>query len=753
MNRNLRFLTLATLLSGAASLMHETLWMRFLSTALGSTVQAAAAVFAAFLVGLALGARVFGRILDRSRVVRSYILLEIGICVFAVGAGLLLHASRERLPAILGQSIGLIGMLRAFAITLACVLIPTMLMGATFPAVMSAGRRLGAGDAGMLGLYGKNTLGAAAGTLLCGFYVIAAFGVTATLLIAGGLNLLAGLLCVPLSSAEATQTEPAARQAPAEPASGTAEAMPQAWLYAISLLSGAAILALEVVWTRIASFTLGNRTTAFSTLLASVLLLLAVGAHLSGWLVRRFAGRMTGLLAALLLAATAGIVLSTVIVNAWILAPDSAQSIFRHSPAAVVLLRILGVGLVMALFLVPLGCLFPTGLCCLRAIETRTGELAGRYYLWNTIGSVLGSLATGFLVIPSLGTFAGATLVAFLCVIGAALLCVPLARTTRTRRLGWTGIGTAVLAIAVLPIVMPEQLHLARAGEQPVLRVEDEWGVFQLSALPDGRLRGTNNRTDLVFLLGAFDTTYVQEMQAHIGSFMRPSARTALVLGSGYGITAGAFTVNPRIEHIDAVEILPAMVAAADRFQPYNRAYHRNPRVRVVVDDGRHYLARTPNRYDIVSINVTDPHLPGAAAMFNADFYDVVKRHLSSDGMVIQHVFGSDKDVALSTLKHAFHYLRAFPSYKTGFNVAASDSPLRPERAAVEELAALPSMREALAALGVVPPLDAWTTFSRGFPPSALQGLLRTDLVSTDDKPLLEFSRRGDALAWFFSND
>jgi spermidine synthase len=620
-----------------------------------------------------------------------------------------------------------------------------MLMGATFPAVMAAGRRLGAGDAGMLGLYGKNTLGAAAGTLLCGFYVIAAFGVTATLFIAGGLNLLAGLFCVPLLSAEATQAEQAAGQASAGPARGTEKTIPQAWLYAISLLSGAAILALEVVWTRIASFTLGNRTIAFSTLLASVLLLLAVGAHLSGWLVGRFAGRITGLLAVLLLAATAGIVLATVIVNAWILAPDVAQSIFRHSPAVVVLLRILGVGLVMALFLVPLGCLFPTGLCCLRAIETRTGELAGRYYLWNTIGSVVGSLATGFLVIPSLGTFASATIVALLCAVGALLICVPLARAATTHRLGWTGIGTAALAIAVLPVVMPEQLHMTRVGEQPVLRVEDEWGVFQLSALPDGLIRGTNNRTDLVFLLGAFDTTYVQEMQAHIASFMRPSARTALV--------AGAFAVNPRIEHIDAVEILPAMVAAADRFAPYNRAYHRNPRVQVVVDDGRHYLARNPNRYDAISVNVTDPHLPGAATMFNTDFYEVVKRHLNPDGIVIQHAFGSDKDVVLSTLKHSFRYLRAFPSYKTGFNVAASDSPLRPERAAVEQLAALPSMREALADLGIVPPLDAWTIFSRGFPPSALQGLLRADLVSTDDKPLLEFSRRGDALTWFFSND
>ena len=752
MTRNLRLLTLATALSGAASPVHETLWMRFLSTALGSTVQAAAAVFAAFLVGLALGARLSGRIIDRSqRVVRVYLIIEIGISVFAVGAGWFLHATREQLPAILGQSVGLSGMVRAFAVTLACVLVPTFLMGATFPAVMAAGRRLGAGDAGMVRLYGKNTLGAALGTLLCGFYAIATFGVTRTLLIAGGLNLVAAFLCVPLLSAERSPAEPFTSPA-ARPASARPDgSIHQALLYAVSILSGAAILALEVIWTRIASFTLGNRTIAFSILLAWVLVLLSLGAHLAGGLVGRYAGRIRGLLTVLLLAATVGIVLAIAVVNAWIVAPDIASTLFRRSPALVMLLRVLGMGLLMALFLVPLGCLFPTGLCCLRAIETRTGELSGRYYLWNALGSVIGSLAAGFLVIPGIGSFAAAALVAVLCAIVALLLCVPAARARR--RSGWMGVGVAVLTITMLPLVMPDQLHVSKTGERPVSRVEDEWGVFQLSALPDGRLRVTNNRTDLAFLWGGFDTTYVQAMQAHIASFMRPSARTALVLGSGYGITAGALTVNPRIERIDAVEILPAMVAAADRFEPLNRGYQRNPRVRVVVDDGRHYLARNPDRYDIVSLNITDPHLPGASSMFNADFYEVIKHHLNPDGVVIQHAFGSEKDIVLSTLWHSFRYLRAFPSYKTGFNVAVSDRPLRPEREQVEELAAIPSMRDALADIGVLPPIDAWSLFSRGLPPSALLGLLSTALVSTDDKPLLEFSRRGDALAWFFSNE
>ena len=752
MTGGLRILTAATVLSGAASLMHETLWMRFLAAALGSTVQAAAAVFAAFLVGLALGARFSGAILDRRRrIVPTYAAIEVGICVFAIASGLLLNQLRDQPLAALGPMTGLGGMVRAFGLTLALVLVPTVLMGATFPAVMAVCRRLGADGPGMVRLYGLNTLGAASGTIACGWFAIPALGVTRTMLLAGSLNLIAALLCLPLWSTErrpvaATEARP---EAPVqEPYRGR-----QVWLYAIAVLSGAAVLSLEVIWSRIAAFTLGNRTFAFSTLLAWILLLLTCGAYLSGTLVRRFAGRIPHLLALLLLTAAAGIVLSITIVNAWILGPESLVSLLPNSPAVAIALRVVGMGLLMAPFLIPLGCLFPTGLCCLRGMEGRPGELAGAYYMWNTLGSVTGSLATGFIGLPALGSFGCAAFAALACALGSLPLSLPLARAQASRRFGLLGIAAAGAMVIATPLLMPEQLRAPQPNEKTVLRVEDEWGVFQLNELPDGRLRATNNRTDLVFLWGDFSTSYVQEMQAHIASFLRPSSRTALVIGSGYGITAGALTANPRIEHIDAVEILPAMVAAADRFIPYNRAYHRHPHVHVVVDDGRRFLASSHDRYDIVSINMSDPHLPGASAMFNVDFYKAIKGHLGESGIVLQHAFGSDADIVLSTLKHSFRYLRAFPTYHGGFNVAASDHPLRPLRDEVERLAALPSMREALAGIGILAPIDPWQIFSRGLPPSALSGRLQEDLVSTDDRPLLEFSRRGDPLTWFFSNE
>ena len=754
MTRHARLLAVATTVSGAAALMHETLWTRFLAIVLGSTVQAAAAMFAAFLVGLALGAWLFGRVVDRvARATTAYAVLEVVIALSAGTVGLLLHRGRMDLPALLGQSVGAVGMLRAFLVTAAFVIVPTLAMGATFPAVLAAYRRLGADAFGLTRLYALNTVGAALGTLLCGFYLMPSFGMTSTILIAAGCNLVCALLCLPGAVAERRDaaSPPETGERHIQEASTPGER--RSWLYLVAVTSGAGVLALEVVWTRIASFTLGNRTFAFSTLLAWVLLLLSFGAWLSGPLVRRAAGRIPSLIAVLLLMSTVGIILSVVLVDAWILDPRNLEARFPHSPGTAVIVRTLGMGGLMALFLVPLGCLFPTGLACLPHIETTTGSQAGGYYLWNTIGSVAGSLLTGFLVIPSVGSFASAAMVALVCAIVALLVFVSRARRGSRQTGALAGLFMSMTLVAAVPLLMPSQLRWSRAGDEPFLRVEDEWGVFQLSRTRDGSIRATCNRTELVFLLGEFSTSYVQEMQGHIGSFLRPHSKLALVLGSGFGLTAAALAENPRLERVDAVEILPAMIEAADRFAPYNRSYHRNPRIRVRADDGRHFLARATEKYDIVSINVSDPHLPGASSLFNAEFYQVVKAHLRRDGVVIQHVFGTDARTVLSTLSHSFQHLRAFRSYGNGYNVAGSDTPLEPDRSEVEMLAAQPTMKAALAAIGILEPVEPWQMFAKGYRPSDLPGLIDATLISTDDRPLLEFSRSGDVPSWFFSNE
>ncbi len=749
---SLWILVTATSLSGAAALFHETLWARSFSIIFGSTIHAAAATFAAMLFGLALGARLAGGLVRGTRrVVEAYALVELAIAVSAGLAGHLLFEYRNTLPLFVGEGDGLGRMVRAFAMTLGMLVAPTVAMGATFPLVLEVSRSLGGpARTSVSRLYAFNTFGAAIGALACGFFALPSVGVRASIAIAVSMNLVSGLLVLVLR-----QKVGRVDQGPVEPVAETivlSRVPGEKTLLVLAVLSGAAVLSLEVVWTRFASYVLGNRTFAFTTLLAWVLVLLAAGSALSSRLLARFGSNTERLLRWVLVACVASVLVSGPAVNWWIRQQFLLDALFSEHSALLVVLRVMMSGLLMAPLFVTFGLLFPLSLTCSRHCEQRVGHTAGRFYLWNTVGSVAGSLLTGFVAIAWVGAYGCLLLVAGIAAMVSLVL--GLLHWRRTRSPGTLAfVGVCALLLTFGPFVIPERLMLLKPGEVPIARTEDEHGVFLVTRLPNGHLKVTNNRTELVYHLGAASTSYVQQMQGHLAMFYVPEAKTALVLGSGYGITAGALAAYPSLERIDAVEIIPAMVEAADRFEPFNLGYHRDPRVRLFVDDGRHFLARSREKWDIISINVSDPHLPGASSLFHTDFYDLVKEHLTPRGVVIQHAFGTDVKVVLSTLQHSFRHLALYAAYRNGFNVVASDHELVYDEERVTRLIETPSVREALRSIGHFPPLDPVRVYARPLKPRDLAHLFDETLIATDDRPLLEFSTRGDPSLVFFSNE
>ncbi|HEY8209697.1 MAG TPA: fused MFS/spermidine synthase, partial [Myxococcaceae bacterium] len=636
-----RALELATLCSGAAALIAETVWTRAFSIVVGSTVEAASATFAAFLVGLALGAALAGRFADRlRRPMAFYAATELGIAVLAGGTGALLYLFRDAL--VVGGEGGTFGRAAtAFGAVLAAVLLPTLLMGATFPLMIAAARKAGAPVRAINRLYALNVLGASLGTVVCGFVLLRQVGVRGSILAGVLLNVAAALCCLP---ALERKDSPAAEAtgAPAAAAPSTIARVPQWLLLLVGTASGALVLGAEIAWTELASYFLGNRTYAFSTLLACVLVLLSAGSWLSGKLLDRFGHRLPELLGAVVAAGALATLLSGTASAWWVQRQAELEGAWPAIHQMVLLYRILEALFLLSPMVLALGCLFPLALTASSRTEERSGESAGVFYLFNTAGSVAGSLLVGFWAIERFGVFGCiAGLVAAGCVVAAVVFGA--AARGRARAYGALA---AVGVFALVPAMLPEQLTLVGPGEELVFRREDAHGVFQV--LRAGRvLKVTNNRTQLIHYLGAFSTSFVQQMQGHLGVLFNPEAKTAAVLGSGYGITAGALGLYPSLQRVDAVEILPAMVEAADLFDPFNLGYHRNPRVRVVVDDGRHFLARSPDRYDIISINVSDPRLPGGSALFHADFYEVVKRHLQPGGVVVQHAFGTETALVL----------------------------------------------------------------------------------------------------------
>lgn len=747
----------ASVFSGAAALIAETLWIRSLSIMVGSTVEAAAALFAAFLVGLALGAWLAGRKADGLREpLRAYALVEVAIAFTAGAAGLLLFLGRDTLL-LGGDAHGLGRVALIFFFVLALVLLPTLLMGATFPLMVASARRAGLPVSGVNVLYALNTLGASLGTIACGFLLLPTLGVRGSVGAGAGLNLLAAACCLPAllrRASTASAPAPESEAAPVAESGSTPEPAPRALshglLLTVAAASGLLTLGAEVAWTRLSSYFLGNRAYAFSTLMACVLLALAGGSWLAERLMRRWGHRVFELVGGVLATSAGLMVVSSALVEWWIHHQADVERALPQSGGVFFVSRILQVLVLLAPMMLALGCLFPLSLTASRLTQERSGLAAGQFYLVNTVGSVAGSLLMGFWLLPSAGVYRGlGALVAVACLVAAGVFLLGV----RERLPKLVGLGAATAVLTFVPLATPEELVTQAPFEKLVYREEDRYGVFQVTALPNGQLNVTNNHTRLIHYLGAPSTSYVQQMQGHLGMFYRPEAKTAVVIGSGYGITAGALGLYPQLERIDAVEILPALVSVADLFMPYNLGYHHNPRVNVVVDDGRHYLARSKDRFDIISVNLSDPRLPGSSSLYHADFYAIVKQHLTPGGVVLQHTFGTESRLVLTTLQQSFAYVRLFPSYQNGYNVIASDQPLEADPAKIDALTRIPAVGQALRDIGIIPPLRAGEVFSQGLKPEDLPRLFNDSRVATDDFPLLEYSSRGGVAGLLSSNE
>ena len=731
-SRVIRILLLVCFISGAASLFFEVLWTRAFSLILGSTTQAAALVFAAFLTGLALGAWLFGSLSARLKSpLRTYALLEVGIAFTAVATGLLLHYQADFIGAALG--VGPTRYLLAFILVLLMVLPPTLLMGGTLPILLTVARTCDKRLSVVGKLYGWNTFGAAAGTLICGFIAIRLLGVTGAYYCAMTLNLVVAVLAYWLSlrsgdtQPEMPDTSSAASQTP------LLHHPTESYLFMIALGSGAAVLSLELVWARFASFFLGNRTYAFTTLMFAVLTLLAAGSWLSAWLYQRIQQspqKDPRRLFSLLLVSAAFAVALSGWGGWWLIANQvDFESALPAAQQYVLVYRFIEAFALLALPLVILGTLFPLTIALSRHCAADIGATSARYYGVNTIGVVVGSLGTGFIGLSIVGSFGMLKLITVLLLL---LALASLIKSWRPLPVASIGLGMAALVVMItLPSSYPDGLA---AGESLVVEEEDAHGLFRINRLKNGRLQVTNNRSELIYHLGAYSTDYVQQMQGHLGMHFKADATTALVIGSGYGITAGALALYDGIERVDALEILPAMVSNADLFEPNNFSYHKSDKVQVQVGDGRHFLLRENRQYDIISLNVSDPHLPGGSTLFHLEFYELAKRHLKPGGVVIQHIFGSERAVIANTMAAAFPYTQFSRSYSNGYNAVASMSDLRVQASKHLDLPpeALAQLRTHVGRKIRTRPL--YRSYAR------LPLNMRTDAIATDDRPAVEFS-------------
>src|SRR5438105_8146547 len=644
-------------LSGATGLIYELLWVRVLYQSFGSTIQSVTTVVAAYMGGLGLGAWLFGRIADHTdRPAVLYGRLEMAIAVFGVFSPLVLglahwlYLGTANALALGGGAPPSVAL--RFGLAAMVLLIPTTLMGGTLPALT---RAVTGEDRSLLKpslgrLYGLNTLGAMVGTALAGFFLIEFVGVRYSLWATAAINLAIGMAAIRLGQERSAPVNEQIATSPSD----------QLRRLALVLLGVTAFAALldEIAWTRVLVMIVGGSTYAFTLILLVFLLGIGLGSLI---VARRSTPRADTAAAAALAQGVTGLGAAALFVFFGFL-PAYIIAVFQISglsAASRLLLMAVAIGAVVLIPAIGMGMTFPL-LTDLTARDRRArGADVGAAYALNTIGSILGAVLTGFVLVVAIGT--QATLRVGLVINGVAALALALLaargvaegssedRRLRVRVLSAAVLGTLAVVTAAAgpgwstrlidlgPTVYARQ-HMDKTGRRLFL---EHRGVRQLSFREGpnatvsvwegeaGRSLRVNGKVDASDR-GDMDT---QVMIGLAPLVAHPRAQSSIVIGYGTGVTARVLSAAPGMRRVEIVEIEPAVLQMDTLFRAVNASVLTWPNVRVVVDDARSALQLDRDRYDVIVSEPSNPWIAGIATLYTPQFFRIAKSRLAHDAV------------------------------------------------------------------------------------------------------------------------
>lgn len=748
------------ILSGACGLVYEVTWARYLGLFIGHTTLAHMCVLAAFMGGLALGSVWIGRMTGRfQRPLALYGALEVSIGIYAIAY-----------PAIIGpiQSVTLsvgqgmnpgspawIGL--KLIVSMAALLLPTILMGGTFPALMRHFQpETPSGEDKSEWLYLLNCAGAVMGSLLAGFMLIPEMGMRYTLIGIGGANAAIGLLAVLIAYAE-PPVAPAKREAVAS--SGHSRHPLAVPVYIAIAVSGLAAMIYELVWIRIFAVALGSSTYSFTLMLSAFITGIALGSLTVG-LVPWF--RRNPLLGFALAEIAIGLVVVLglpvyerlpYIFWRWL-------SLFSRTVSAFGLFNLMKYLLCFLVMAVPTyfsGMTLPLAIKAIAHRDEQIGKDSGLVYGANTAGTLVGALLTGLVLIRLIGLRHSLEVALMINVLAGVLL---LAYTNLPR---WQLVAGACCVLALGLIFAMPKWH-RQAFIYGTFRQLDEslptWNDFRNMCLnmevhyyhedDDGvvAIAGNPNARGIsLFINGKADASSysdmcVQKLLGHLPMFFNPGAHDALVVGLGSGSSAGSVLTHPGTR-VDCVEISPAVAEAVRYFDDANGNVRQNPNFNLIIEDARSYVSSTAKTYDVVVSEPTNPWIAGVGNLFSREYYQSVNRILKPGGVMAQwlQTYEMSDDLArvvIRTVKSVFPHVYVFEGQSDDYVLLASREPLKPDYALMEQMLQVPTVKEDLGRISI----DSVAALlgRQVMTPDSVNRLIGAQgPVNSDEFPLLEY--------------
>jgi spermidine synthase len=752
-------------LSGACALTYQVVWSRFLAEIFGVTAFAVSTVLVSFMGGMALGAYWLGTRVDRAaRPLRIFAALEAGIGAYALvlplllaGAGFLYDTLFPALP----DSFLLKSAIR-FVMSLALLLFPTILMGGTLPALgrglLQRKDRVGLA-VGLL--YFVNTLGAAVGCFLAGFWLLPHLGLTGTTRLAVAFNFLVGATAYFVDRRDApAAVDPAASQSGAASADAAPLTEPASWPLWVAFGSGFAALAFEVIWFRVLVLVFGSTVYSFAAMLSVFLLGLAIGSAVLGpWSDRTRAP------VRLLALAQAGVAICAL---AGSLSVNHIPLMFLRS------IRDFGItyeGMTLTKLLLSFvtilppalafGGTFPVVVRLAAALGRGTGASIGQVYTWNTAGAILGAFLTGFVLLPSAGTEITLKLVigVSICMAFGSLLVEP-----GRLNLRWAAPAGALIVVLVVVLVMapPWDRRLLGCGVyfEPRTFIDPQGGVSVGGVLADYHLmtytEGYNETTTsfespkgkFITVNGSpsasdqFEDMFVHRMLGHLPIFFHagPVKRVG-VIGLGAGVTAGALGLHD-IERLTTIELEKGVLVASRFFEDNNDHVLDNPHLDLRIDDGRNFLRLSRDKFDVISSHANFPSVSGSGALFSKDYLEQCKAHLAPGGIMghwapLWRTRPEDWKTAVATFTDVFPHVRVFTVGLTTVLLGRVE-PFPPvDLAELRARFAWPGVAQSLQGIGVRGPIEVLSYYQMD--EAEARRLSAGAPRTTDDRPILEF--------------
>ncbi len=655
-SRTLPWLLILFAGSGCSALIYEIVWYQLLQLVIGSTTVSLGVLLATFMGGLCIGSLWLPRYLAKHPMhpLRAYARIEVGIAL----CGILELIMIPLVDSIYASAVthGLPSILFRAAICAICLLPPTILMGASLPAIARWIEATPRGVSWMGLLYGGNTVGAVLGCLLAGFFLLRVSNMTTTTIVAAAINGVVALFSFAL-----------AKRTPAHALAEPGETKRAAWstglssVYLAIAISGATALGAEVVWTRLLSLLLGATVYTFSIILAVFL----VGLALGSW-VGALAGRGARPAAALgicQLLLVGGIAWSAMMIAQsvpyWPINPLlSSDPLYTFQIDMVrVIWSILPASLLW-------GASFPLALAAAAGPGEESSSLVGRIYAANTGGAILGALAFSLFLVPAVGTDGAEKTLICLAALGALVVLGPLVLNSKTV-FGMVGVvaamGISLFVAMKVPAVPAELIAYGRriminTGRSKILYTGEginssiaisRWDDGAIQFHVSGKVEASTESYDM----------RLQRLLGHMPALFNQDPKSVLIVGFGAGVTAGSFVTHPTIKRIAICEMEPLIPPTATTyFGNENYNVKNDPRTQIYYDDARHFVLTTPEKFDIITSDPIHPWVKGSATLYSQEYFQLVKDHLNPGGVVTQWVplYESDEETVKSEIATFF---------------------------------------------------------------------------------------------------